>query len=303
VSHQRGHDALRPTVYVLGEIMIDIMVLVPHDPEPATDTPSIIREHQGGSGANVAAWLASLEMPVAMIARVGDDRLGHDAIAELLGRGVRSYVGVDSLLPTGRCVILVSPDGERTMMPDRGANAGLMNLPEVPWHRGDHLHVSGYLILAEDTRPAALQALHDADISGLSTSVDVSSAGPLRRVGAEAFREWTSRADVILANREEAAVLTGMDDAARSARQLLAPGPPDRIAIVKTGSDGASAAWKDQAVSVSAPAIEAIDSTGAGDAFAAGFLASWLSGANPDEAMRHAVTIGSRAAAQTGGRP
>lgn len=291
-----------PRVYVLGEIMIDITARVPHAPEAATDTPCSIEERHGGSGANVAAWLAHLGVPVTLIGSAGQDLAGHAAIEELERAGVRMLVAIAPGRPTGRCIVIVSPDGERTMLPDRGANAALdgATLSQVRWSRGDHLHVSAYMLLDESTCRVALEAMTRAHAQGLTVSVDASSSAPIRTAGRESVREWTSAAGIVFANRDEAEALTGLADPVRAARDLA---DTTAIAVVKLGPDGAVAAWGDRVAVEASPRAEVVDTTGAGDAFAAGFLAAWLTDSDVEEALRHAVGTGSQATSVAGGRP
>ena len=141
--------------------------------------------------------------------------------------------------------------------------------------------------------------LSAARAAGIGVSVDPSSAAPLARAGAAAFLEWVAGVVLLLPNREEAAVLTGMPDPEAAARSLTAHA---QEVVVKLGAQGAL--WTDGEVQVRAPAVDvpAIDTTGAGDAFAAGLLAARLAGAEPADALGAGCALAAEAVARDGGR-
>lgn len=259
------------TLVVLGDLMVDVVARIPGPLAHGSDTPAEITVRGGGSGANVAAWAASLGTPVVFACRVGDDERGRSAIAELRGMDVRAAVDPDR--PTGTCVVLVEPGGERTMLPDAGANDG--PLPDV--EPGDHLHVVGYALLREGPRASALAAIERARAAGVTVSVDPSSWA-LLRPGA------IPPVDLLLPNVEEAALLADR---------------PKSVLVTKLGPDGAR--WGD--VRVPAEPVTVVDTTGAGDAFAAGFLTARLAGAEPREALEAGCHLAARAVAQVGARP
>jgi sugar/nucleoside kinase (ribokinase family) len=251
------------TLVVLGDLMVDVVARIADPLAHASDTPAKISVQGGGSAANTAAWAASIGTDVALVCRVGDDDRAGDL------RGVDVHAAVDSERPTGTCIVLVEPGGERTMLPDPGANDG--PLPEIPL--GDHLHVVGYALLRDGPRASALAAIERAREAGMTVSVDPSSWA-LLRPGA------IPEVDLLLANEEEAKHLTGE-------------------MVVKLGAAGAR--WGD--VHVPAEPVEVVDTTGAGDAFAAGFLCARLNGAEPREALEAGCRLAARAVTQVGGRP
>lgn len=290
------------TIRVLGEVMVDVIVRTSADPAPGSDALARVSDQEGGSAANVAAWLADLGVPVELIARVGDDDRGARARDALASVGVRLSVATDPSLPTGRCVVVVTPDGERMMFPDPGANARLdiADLDTAIWQPGDHLHASGYSMLRDGSRAAALTALEEARSLALSVSVDASSEAPLRDVSPREFLSWLTEGDLLLANAAEAAALTGHSDPDRAVDALAARG---LLAIVKAGPGGAYAGQGAQRWHVAAEPVRVYDTTGAGDAFAAGFLAAWTAGGDVQAALRLATRVAARAVIQPGGRP
>jgi sugar/nucleoside kinase (ribokinase family) len=295
--------AAGPRVVVVGDVMTDVVAMAAGPLSHHSDTPASVTLQGGGSAANVAAWLATLGVPTAFLGRVGDDDLGRRAAGELSAYGVDARLGVDPHRSTGTCVVLVEPGGERTMLPDAGANLGLTvtDLPMAVFRPGAHLHLSGYTLLRAGSRPAALTALRRAREARMTVSVDASSAAPLQAVGAAAFLEWTEGVDVCLANIDEARVLSGRSDP-RAAAEVLSE--RYREVVVKLGPRGAL--WHGGFVGASAPGErvdEVVDTTGAGDAFAAGFLAEWLLHPEPESALTAGNRLAARAVVQVGARP
>jgi ribokinase len=281
---------VRPVV-VVGDLMVDVVARMTGPLAVGSDTPASVSYRPGGAGANVAAWLAVCGVPVKLLARAGDDDAGRGAVAKLRGHGVDvAGVAFDPDRATGTCVVLVAPDGERTMLPDAGANAALSpaDVPDV-FAGGAHLHLAGYALLRDGPpRDAALEALRRARAIGMTISLDPSSAAPLRAFGPERFLDLAGSIDLLLPNRDEAAVLGSL--AARA-----------REVVVTLGADGA--VWTDGAREVAAPAVAAgpvADTTGAGDAFTAGLLAAWLDGAAPADALAAANALAARALAGHG---
>ena len=284
-------------VAVVGDVMTDVVATLSGPVAHASDTPAAIEQRGGGAGANVAAWLARAGTEVTLIGRVGDDAAGRAAAEELAAGGVAVALQVDPERATGTCIVLVEPGGERTMLPDAGANAALE--PAALPTGATHLHVAGYALLHPGSRPAALAMLAAAREAGLPVSVDPSSAAPLRRAGAEAFLGWIAGAALLLPNRDEAEALSGHADPERAARALAAH---TGEVVVKLGAEGALWTGGGAALRVPARSVPDVDSTGAGDAFAAGLLAARLAGAAPEEALRAGCALAAEAVGRPGGR-
>ncbi|GIE27164.1 ribokinase [Actinoplanes italicus] len=291
-------------ILVVGDLVTD--VLVEHDGEirAGSDTDAAIRVAGGGQGANTAAWLAHAGHEVTLIAAVGDDQAGRDRVAELTAAGVRCAVQILPGVATGSVVVLTGV-AERTMITDRGASLlldpGHVTAAIADAPAGSHLHLSGYPLLHAGSRPAGLAALTAASSRGLTVSVDAASAAPLRDAGAGAFLDWVRETDVLLCNADEADVLAGPGGAAGQAGRLTAH---VRNAVVKQGAAGAVWAGRDGKVwSVAARAVPLKDPTGAGDAFAAGLLTAWCSGAGPAAALEAGSALGAAAVSRIGARP
>jgi len=196
-----------------------------------------------------------------------------------------------------RAVVVVG-----SMVTDRGANLALApgDVPGEEFRAGRHLHLSGYALLDGGSRRAARRALALARRARMSVSVDPSSAGPLARVGAGRFLAWTRGAGTCMANLDEARALTGLRPAADAARALTAAYGE---VVVTLGARGALWAGAGQVVRVPAAPARVVDTTGAGDAFSAGFLAARLAGEPPAAALHAGAALAARAVARPGARP
>ncbi|GAA4141581.1 sugar kinase [Actinomadura keratinilytica] len=294
-------------VVVVGDLMTDTVARAAYPLAKGSDTPAAVTTHGGGSGANVASWLALEGVEVAFVGRRGSDIAGRNRDMELMGYGVDARLVMDSERPTGTCVVLVTHKGDRTMLSDPGANAAL--LPEDVercrdlFTQGAHLHLSGYSLINEGSRKAATRALELAAQAQMSISVDGGSSSPLKRMGAEPFLEWTQGARLLVVDEREAEVLTGRDKPDAAAKVLTAWYPQ---VVIKLGAEGAL--WytngRPEPVTVAAEPIDKIvDGTGAGDAFIAGFLPAWLDGKPPAEALSAGCRLAAQALQHLGARP
>ena len=289
-------------VVVIGDLLYDMFAKIEGPVAFGTDTFTSIHAAPGGSGANAAAWLGVLGTETHFVGRVGDDDFGSSLAGELEGSGVRPHLVYDPSLETGKVFVLVDGSGERTMITDRGAGEALSpkDLPESLFYEG-HLHLSGYVFSGGSRRETAREALRLAREAGMSTSVDPSSVPLLEAVGPERFLNWTRGADLCFPNLEEGAFLTGERDPDRIAEELLAYYPGG---VLKLGSGGALYADVEGTRGhIPAVSRRVVDTTGAGDALCAGFLATWVSGGSPTEALRRGVELAGRAVEGVGGRP
>jgi sugar/nucleoside kinase (ribokinase family) len=261
------------SVLVVGDVCTDIVAMLSGPPAPGSDRPARIRSRGGGAGANVAVHLARLGVPVALAGCVGDDAAGAGLRAELTDAGVDLHLRLVPGGATGTIVSLVEPDGQRSMLADRGANLELRpaDLPAPPV--GGHLHLSGYTLFDGGPRAAALAAIAGAVSAGCTISVDPASTGPLADYGVSRWVTDTAAATVLLPNADEARLLTGCADVEAAARALA---ERHAVVAVSLGADGALWAATDRLVHRPAHPTTVVDTTGAGDAFAAGLLAAWL---------------------------
>jgi len=285
-------------VLVVGDVATDVVVVLAGAPAPGSDRGASISTRGGGAGANVAVHLARLGVHVGLAGCVGDDTAGAGLLAELTAAGVRPALRVVPGTPTATIVSLVEPDGRRSMLADRGASLALTpgDLPELPAE--GHLHLSGYTLLDPGPRGAGLAALAAAAAAGCTISVDPASIGPLARYGVDRWLADTAAATLLLPNAEEARLLTGCRDTEDAATALAARYP---VVAVTLGPDGALWASGDVLVHRPARPTEVVDTTGAGDAFAAGLLAVWLDDRDVDPTV--ALDAGLAVAADVVRRP
>ena len=291
-----------PLIVVVGDVINDIIVRRLAPVAPGTDTPSEIEASPGGSGANQAAWLAAMGTRVRFVGRAGapDAAYHRAALGDL---GVDARVFPTDGQATGTIVVLVAADGERSMFTDRGANGALGEDDLAPSVLDDArlLHVSGYQLFEPASRSALRRLWASALEAGVATSVDPASVAGLRVVGPEPFLQWTSEAQFAFPNLDEGRLLSGKDEPDEIVSALLSH---YRVVALKLGAAGALVASRDgRRVRIEARPTRIVDSTGAGDAFCAGFLACWLRGGDLEACALEAVTSAARAVGQVGARP
>jgi sugar/nucleoside kinase (ribokinase family) len=285
-------------VLVIGDVMIDWIVRPEGPLAVGSDRRAAIVARPGGSAANQAVWLAHFGVAVDFVGRVGArDHAGATAL--LRSGGVTPHLAADKARETGRLVALVDPSGERSFFTDRGANEGLSeaDIPDALIARAAHIHLSGYSFVSAAPRKAVQRAMRRATVS---VSVDPASAEFLREVGAENFLAWTRGAAICFPNEDEAAALAGSLD---GPTQMAALAAHYRLVVVKRGAAGCEAAAGASRWRAPAPAVDALDTTGAGDAFVAGFLAARLAGAPIEACLERAAAAGAAATQKLGARP
>jgi sugar/nucleoside kinase (ribokinase family) len=293
-----------PVVVVVGDLLYDLISKVQNPLVPGTDNFAEILGRPGGSSANVAAWLAFLGVETHFVGRTGTDPIS-DVLAEgLKADGVAAHLAQDETRQTGKVVVLVDGAGKRTMITDRGASAHLRpnDLPEDLFRPNAHLHLSGYVFSGNhDRREAALKALRLAREARMTVSVDPASTAVLRDLGPGSFLDRTEGTDLVFPNRDEGALLAGSRDEDRILDALSAR---YRSVVLKLGAGGARYAGEvGEKEAAAAAEVRAVDTTGAGDALCAAFLASWLSGAPPAAALRRGVELAGVVVGRAGGRP
>ncbi len=292
----------RPTILVIGDVMTDILVRPEGPVAIGADRRATIRVMPGGSGANQAAWLASFGIRTVFAGRVGSfDQLEQEKL--LAGCGVVPALGRDQALPTGTIVTLLSGDGERSFLTDRGANDNLCgaDLPDRLLDGVSLVHVSGYSLFGAGPRAAVLELLAKAGRRKVPFTLDAGSYSFLQEAGPENFLAWTRSAEICFANAREAEVLAGTPDREGQLQSLTRLYP---LVVIKAGADGAIAgSSRGERWTCDAPPAKVVDSSGAGDAFLAAFLSRYLGGEPIESCMRAGVQAGSRASTILGGRP
>jgi sugar/nucleoside kinase (ribokinase family) len=248
-------------VCTLGDALLDVIVRVERPFERDDDSPARTRVGAGGQAANVAAWAASLGADARVVARLGDDDVGRLVAAELRARRVELSGPVAGT--TGVVVSIVEADGRRSLLSDPGAAPGLR--PEeldVRWLRGcDVLHLSGYALVRRPIDEAGARAAGAVKAQGGRISVDLATWTAIRDFGAERLRVRLAELepDVVFATEREL--------------EVLGAEPSTATLVVKRGADGCTVVGVGQREDHAAlPVEEVVDTTGAGDALAAGFL-------------------------------
>lgn len=253
----------------------------------------------GGSCANAIVTAAILGGDTDLCANVGDDRFGRiyvDRLSETVGE---HHVNLGRGMATGKCLSLISPDAERTMLTDLGC---AMDLPPESLFRqtlrgADLFHLTGYLFTGGPIAAVADEALAIARESDTRISFDLADPWVI-----EAHRERlepvAALADVLFLNDAEAAIWTGTPDP-HAAAEALASRPG--LTVVKMGAQGSLVVGDGQTWEVPAETVKAVDTTGAGDAYAGGFLFGLARGFDPGHSGRIASRIGAATVARIGG--
>ncbi|MES2302179.1 MAG: adenosine kinase [Pseudomonadota bacterium] len=254
------------------------------------------REISGGSAANTLAGLAALGAKCAFIGQVADDQLGdvfaHDVRAGGIAFDTATRAGDP---PTGRCLIFVTSDGQRTMNTFLGASQFLpaAALDETVIAAASVLYLEGYLWDPEEPRSAMRRAIAAARSAGRKVAFTLSDAFVISRHGDD-FRALieAGEIDILFANEHELAALTGIDDFHVGLEQLAAKVP---TVVVTRSENGAHAASGAERAHVPAePIAKVVDTTGAGDLFAAGFLFGHVRG----RPLAECLTLGAICAAE-----
>lgn len=275
------------TVVCAGHVNWDVTLQVDHLPVP--DGEAVISgqcEAGGGSAANTAAVLAGLDREPVLLGSVGDDEYAGRARRELAGAGVdcthlRTVAGGTTTVK----YLVVEDSGEVMVLANDGVNEAFeaADLPHEVLAAADHLHLTSQ-------RPATAIELAEA-----ATAVEVPvSVDPGRRLDRREFGPVLERADVVFLNAREAT-------AAREDGLLRGRGT-DRLTVVTHGENGATVNWGEQTATRPAFEVEPVDTAGAGDAFAAGFLAARLDGADNEEALAVANACGALTVRSVGAR-
>jgi ribokinase len=290
-----------PDVITLGDINVDIVAAIPAYPPRGGDSVAEAASlHTGGSAVNTAIALASLGVDVGFIGRVGQDALAAQALADLTDAGVDArLVQFDPTISTGVIFIAVTPDGERTMFGARGANSYMEPhlLDEAYFSGVRWFHFSGYTLLAEPQRLAALRALELARKAGAQISLDVGLDPALR--AQHEIQRLMPRIDVVFPNETELFLLTGGADSGQGSLHLLERGVG--AVVAKYGANGSQVTLPGLQARLPAFSISPVDTTGAGDCFDAGFILGRLAGLDWDAAAILGNALGALSTQRHGG--
>lgn len=294
--------------------MLDVVLAASRPVESGTDVPGRVEIRQGGSAANTARWLGRLGVATQLVCSIGRDGAGRSLVTQLERDGVTVHARRIAGSRTGRIGVLVAPGGERSFVADRRA-ADLLapeDLRDEWFQRVDLVHLPIYSLLGEPLGRAGRRAVTLARASGALVSLDLASIVPMLSSGRRAARELVAgiHADVLFATEGEAQALLG-----RYAPDGLLEFA--EVVVIKLGARGARVVARHPATvaadadtepvppiafDVATPAVVAVDTTGAGDAFDAGFIAGWLAARAARrplaDALHRATLAGHRAAAR-----
>jgi sugar/nucleoside kinase (ribokinase family) len=243
-------------ICTLGDLLLDVVVRLEGSIAQDTDTYGATRVGAGGQAANVAAWVAALGGRARFVGKRARNPAGRLVAEELEGRGVElAGPVVDS--GTGTVVSIATPDGQRTMLSDRGVAPELAaNEVEDAWFEGcKRLHLPAYSLVAPPIQGAAIRAAEHVT----RLSVDLSSTAALERAGVERFRGLLAELspDIVFANEAEAGLIGSLEI---------------ETVVLKRGARGCVVRTGGEEREYPAHPAEVVDTTGAGDALAAGFL-------------------------------
>jgi len=287
-------------ILCVGDLALDVISQLKEPINYGNDTASRIYSHPGGQAANVATWITRTHSKAQLVARVGNDPVGFALISDLDKYGVEHMNLMHSGRPTGVVVILVDSNGERTMFPDNGANADLEVSDLPPLDDIDGVYLSGYALLDFRSRDAVLAMIKKIKAAGKPIYFDPATTGAMKIVSREEALSWVSLMDGILLNSEEALYLGDAKDVETAEKNLMAYTP---LVVIKLGSRGAMAIHNGVAAKVSAVTTSVVDTTGAGDSFAAGFIPKWLETNDLGAALSAGTALAAKCVATVGARP
>jgi sugar/nucleoside kinase (ribokinase family) len=284
--------------------MLDVIARINVSPQKinfGSDTASRISTSSGGAAGNVAAWLTRTDARSTIVSHVGDDPAGAAIVAEFDALGVSHGDLVIQGETSGVVVVLVDSSGERTMFPDKGANSRLTvtDLPDLGAFQA--VYISGYALLNPLARDGVLEMIEKIKADGLPIYFDPASVGAMKDVTDKELHNWFSMMDVLFVNEEESIYLTGSVEIERALDYLL---DFSQVVVIKRGSAGAIAKARGfDSISLPAVAATVIDTTGAGDSFAAGFIASYSKNHDLTAALQAGGELAAGCVAIVGGRP
>jgi len=286
-------------IVAFGDLMLDI-VMRARSSSPYTAHSFQASITPGGSAANFAVWAARLGSKVGLIAKVGADVIGRSLLRDLENEGVVNGVAVGKEA-TGLALTIVDQNGERTMMVARGATSTL-STDDLDWMLldcADLLHITAYSFFEDTPRQAALAAMAHIKKRNKLLSLDPASHSFLQCLGVEAFFALAQGVDIFIPNLDEGRVLTGEREPDRVMRSLLRR---FYVVALKLGADGAMAGTGDTIAHHPGFTVPVVDTTGAGDAFGAAFIVTWLTHHDLAAALREGNRIAAGVVQAVGAR-
>ena len=300
-------------ILCIGDIMVDVVVhadQLSKNFEFGSDTKSEISMRGGGQAANVASWLTQVFVKPFMVARVGNDEMGDFLINDLDQFGISHTAKRITNAKTGMVVVLVDKSGERTMFPDSGANSGL-GVSDLPELTGFKLaFISAYALINPASRNGVLEIIKVLRSKNIKVFIDPASVGALQSIAKPEINSWLAQANFLIMNFDEAKFLTDKNEIEPAIETLLEQYKQIEFVVIKVGAEGAYAKRRgENLIFEKSIKQNAVDSTGAGDSFTAGFMAKYLdqldSQDKPDisTAVRAGNELAAKCVAQIGARP
>ena len=291
----------------LGDLTWDVLAKPDTMLLPGGDSTGRIELSGGGSAANLAVWASRAGYPARVTGKIGQDRFGELATAELRAEGVGTDVILSAEHPTGVILGLIDRRGQRAMLTGQGADWELLpgELPLDTLRGAGHLHLTAWSLFRDPPREAALHAARVAKEAGATLSLDPGSFQMIQQMGRETFLSVLEDVpfDVFFPNDDEARAMSGHADR-HAAMDWFRAHYPQALIVMKLDEDGVLIEGPTQArVAVAATHERAVDATGAGDSFGGAFLAGWLTHGDAVRAADLAVQVGGWVVSRFGARP
>lgn len=290
-----------PRILCIGDAMLDVMVLIDSDIHYGSDTPSHITTHGGGAAANTATWMAHEGNQVFFVSRVGNDAAGRAVVSELDAWNIEHMEIEQSQGKTGVVVVIVDKTGQRTMFPDSGANSGL-STEDLPILDGfDAAFLSGYSLFNPASTAGVEGIISAIKGAGIPLIFDPASVGTISHFGLSRALSYLHQMDVILPNEEEALYLTQRTSIEEAMIELT---KHSATVVIKCGDKGAFGATDSlPPVFAHTDPLTPLDTTGAGDAFAAAFIPRWITTRDLQESMDAGNALARQCVTIIGARP
>jgi len=261
----------------------------------------IVNAEAGGSGANTMIGLAQLGGRTCFSSKVGDDELGARYRSSLERWGVKANLGLHSA-DTGVSVVLITPDAQRTMNTYLGASQSMLPQDVVldDLRSSRFLYVTGYLWDTDGQKEAVLHAMREANKAGVKVAFSLADLFCVDRHRSDFSELLDAHVDIVLANEDEARALTGLTDTDAAVRELARRG--GHLAVVTCGGQGSYLCDERGVTEVGSHPVDLVDTTGAGDMYAAGILFGLSRGLDWTQTGRLASWLASQVISQYGPR-
>ncbi len=259
-----------------------------------------INQCSGGSACNTIVGIADFGGTAAYAGKVGSDNFGEQYLHELRDMGIAIEVP-KTHGTTGTCVVLITPDAQRTMLTHLGASVTLSpdDVVESEIAKAKYIYVEGYLFTGDTTKAAALKAIELAKKNNVKVALTVSDPFLIGLCRDEFWNLIEGPVDLLFCNLEEARALTCMEDAVDCAREIHKH--CDNVALT-LGKDGSIIMHEDQVIPIEGVSVQAVDTTGAGDMYAAGVLYGITNGLSWKQAGHLGSHAAGRIVSQLGAR-